>query len=81
MLGKIVFVDLNKFLLDLRDSCRILMLHPGGNTLGHSANDEIVVIRFHQTIVEDLFNRLILGYALVVGIQRFIGSIQKLVKG
>ena len=57
------------------------MLHPRGNTLGHSADDEIVVIRFHQAIVEDLFDRLLLGYALVVGIQWLIRSIQKLVKG
>ena len=79
--GEVIFVDLNQFLLDLRDLCRVLMCDPRGNALRHSADDQIIVVCLQQPVVENFLDRLLFLNTGIVCVQALIRSLQKLVKG
>ena len=77
---KVVFVDLNQLLLNLRDLCRVLMGDPRGDTLRHSTDDQVIVECLQQPIVENFLDRLLFLDTGIVGVQALIRGLQKLVK-
>ena len=81
MLGKIVFVNLDEFMLDARDLQGILRFLPGRDAFGHAADDQIMVAGFEQTVVEDFLNRLPFLYARVISVKRRIRRGKKFIKG
>ena len=81
MFGEDIFIDLDQFLLDLRDLGRVLMCDPRGNALRHSADNQIIVVCLQQPIVENFLDRLLFLDTGIVGVQAIICGLQKLVKG
>ena len=78
--GKVILIDFNELSLNFGNCRRIFMIHPCGNTFRHPADDQVVIIGFQQTIVEDFLDRLFFPNALVISKQRRITSFQKLIK-
>ena len=66
MLGEVIFVDFDQFTLNLCNLGRVLVFDPGSNTLRHPADDEIIMIRFCQPVVEDILNGLLFLYAAII---------------
>ena len=80
MLGKIVLVDFHEFSLDLGNCRRVFVVDPRDNAFRHPTDDQIVVVDFQQTVMEDFLNVLVLLDAFIVSKESRINRFQKFIK-